>query len=246
MRNSKKFGLVKRFANDLVVATVILSVLLPLLAVPVIATITNEGIKQLTTEPWDSECFSWRQYAFSWSHDGTKIAYISLESTFQEAEELEGGEISRDINTNLVLGVMNADGTGKIKCDEFSAEGDREDGFLLGFDSDWSPDSKEIVYTKYGKPLEHSWEDDCDSASIWTMNTETTEKKKLAQRAMCPSLSPDGKQIVYIFKETPDAKRDVWIMNADGSNKRKLVSAEYGALLPSWSPDGRKIVSSSN
>jgi len=101
---------------------------------------------------------------------------------------------------------------------------------------------KEIVYTKYGKPLEHSWEDDGDSASIWTMNTETTEKKKLAQRAMCPSLSPDGKQIVYIFKETPDANRDVWIMNADGSNKRKLVSAEYGALLPSWSPDGRKIV----
>jgi len=89
--------------------------LLPLLAVPVIATITNEGVKQLTTEPWDSECFSWRQYAFSWSHDSTKIAYISLESTFQEAEELEGGGISRDINNNLVLGVMNADGTGKNK-----------------------------------------------------------------------------------------------------------------------------------
>lgn len=213
---------------------------LPIGSLPVI---TNEGVKQLTAEPWDSKSFSWRQCAFSWSPDSTKIAYLSLENTFQEEEELEGGIIARHINNNLVLGVMNADGTGKIKCDEFSAVGDRGDGFLLGFDSDWSPDSKEIVYTKYGKPLEHSWEDDCDSASIWTMNTETTEKKKLAQRAMCPSLSPDGKLIVYIFKETPDANRDVWIMNADGSNKRKLASnAGYDALLASWSPDGTKIV----
>ncbi len=84
MINSKKFNLMKRFANDLVAATVILSVLLPLLAVPVIATITNEGVKQLTTEPWDSKYFSWRQYAFSWSPDSTKIAYFSLENIFQE------------------------------------------------------------------------------------------------------------------------------------------------------------------
>ena len=235
MRNGmkKKLGVMKRFVNSFVIVTVILLILL---AVPVTGTITNEGVKQLTTEPWDQRSFSWWQCAFSWSPDSTKIAYFSLENTFQE------GKTSGPVNNNLVLGVMNADGTGKIKCDEFSARGDRETGFLIGLDFGWSPDSRAIVYTKYGKPIEHSWEDDCDSASIWTMNTETTEKKELAQRAMCPSLSQDGKQIVYIFKETPDANRDVWIMNVDGSNKRKIASnAGYDALLASWSSDGTKI-----
>ena len=60
---NKKFGLMKRFVNNLVVATVILSVLLPLLAVPVIATITNEGVKQLTTDPGTKYAFHGDQMA---------------------------------------------------------------------------------------------------------------------------------------------------------------------------------------
>lgn len=226
----------KRFVNSFVIVAVVLSILLPLVTPPVMAAITNMGVKQLTTGPWDQRSWSWDTYAISWSPDGTKIAYISIENTFQE------GKTEGPVNNTLVLGVMDADGTGKIKCDEFSAIGDRDHGFLCGFDFDWSPDSKTIVYAKYGEPLESYWEDDCDSASIWGMNIETTEKKELAQRAMYPSLSPDGAKIVYIFKETPDANHDVWMMDADGGDKRKLaLNHEYDALLPSWSPDGTKI-----
>jgi PGF-CTERM protein len=234
---NKKSGVTERFLDRFVLMTIILLILLPLVAAPDTATIMNMGMKQLTNDPWDQRSFSWEQYACSWSPDSTKIAYLSLEDTFQE------GKTSGSVNNNLVLGVMNADGTGKIKCDEFPAVGDREDGFLIGFDFGWSPDSKAIFYTKYGKPREHSWEDDCDSASIWEFNTKTIEKKELAQRAMNPSLSSDGKQIVYIFKETPNANRDVGIMNSDGTGKRKLASNPgFDALFPSWSPDGTKIV----
>ncbi|MBN1763531.1 MAG: PD40 domain-containing protein [Methanomicrobia archaeon] len=240
---NEKFDLVIRFVNGFIIVIVILLILLPLVSAPDTATITNMGVKQLTPEPWDQKSFSWWQCVFSWSPDSTKVAYFSVENTFQEEEVLEDSTISRDVYNNLVLGVMNADGTGKIKCDEFSARGDRETGFLIGSDFSWSPDSKAIVYTRYGKPLEAPWEDDCDSASIWRMNTETSEKKELAQRAMNPSLSPDGKLIAYVFKETSNANRDIWIMNADGSNKKKLASnAGFDALSPSWSPDGTKIV----
>jgi len=205
MRNSKKFGMMKRFVKNLVVAIVILSVLLPLLVTPVIATITDGGVTQLTTEQGNQICFSW-------SPDGTKIAYLSY-----------------DGSGTYGLWVMNADGTGKLQIDTFESKGDSEMAFLLGWEFDWSPDSKTIVYTKYGE----------STSSIWTMNIETAEKKELAQRAMFPSWSPDGAKIVYASIGISEQALDLWVMGADGSNKKKLTS---NVLLPSWSPDGAKIV----
>ena len=122
---------------------------------------------------------------------------------------------------------MNADGTGKLQIDTFSRY---LEAFLFGWEFDWSPDSKTIVYTKY---------EETDTSSIWAINIETTKKKELAQRAMFPSWSPDGAKIVYASLGISEQALDLWVVNADGSNKRKLTS---NALFPSWSPDGTKIV----
>ncbi len=73
--------------------------------------------------------------------------------------------------------------------------------------------------------------------------------------ALSPTFSPDGKQIVYI--SAPDAgntgggdagqaastQRHIWIMNADGSNKRQLTNeAGYRDERPLWSADGSTIL----
>jgi len=208
-RMDEIFCMMKKFANNLIIAIFILSFLSPLVT-PVMATIMNEGITQLTTDPGDQICFSW-------SPDGTKIAYLSF----------DGG-------STYDLWVMNTDGTGKIKIDTIDSAGDSEMAFLLGWDFDWDPDSKTIVYTKY---------EGSDTGSIWAMNIETTEKKELAQKAMNPSWSPDGTKIVYASQESGQANLDVWVMDTDGNNKRKLASnAGFDELFPSWSPDGTKIV----
>lgn len=57
-----------------------------------------------------------------------------------------------------------------------------------------------------------------------------------------PTLSPDGKQIVYTGEV--DGGVSVFLMNADGSSKRRLVQAtsRIGATFPNWSPDSRQIV----
>lgn len=47
-----------------------------------------------------------------------------------------------------------------------------------------------------------------------------------------PSWSPDGKYIAW------QHDWEVWIMNADGSNQKRLTDGER----PSWSPDSKKIV----
>ncbi|HZL36891.1 MAG TPA: hypothetical protein VFC78_16340 [Tepidisphaeraceae bacterium] len=57
-----------------------------------------------------------------------------------------------------------------------------------------------------------------------------------------PCLSPDGKKIAYTG-EAPGGV-SVFVMDADGSNKRQIVKDvnPWGAIFPSWSPDGKQIV----
>jgi Tol biopolymer transport system component len=56
----------------------------------------------------------------------------------------------------------------------------------------------------------------------------------------CPSLSADGDRIVFLNNSRQDqnAGNGVWIMQADGSNRRKL--AGYGR--PRWSPDDHQFL----
>jgi Tol biopolymer transport system component len=64
-----------------------------------------------------------------------------------------------------------------------------------------------------------------------------------------PIFSPDCSKIAFVVRiDTETMKnvpQDIYIMNADGSNRVKLAHHEYGIYLFQglhWSPDGRKIV----
>lgn len=58
------------------------------------------------------------------------------------------------------------------------------------------------------------------------------------------SFSPDGKKIAYESNNqlAGDGRIKIWSMNIDGSNN-KMVTSQYGfgAMSPSWSPDGQWI-----
>jgi Tol biopolymer transport system component len=57
------------------------------------------------------------------------------------------------------------------------------------------------------------------------------------------SYSPDGKEIAYA--STQSGHSEIWVMNADGSDQRKVTFPDDpnapDANSPSWSPDGSKI-----
>jgi TolB protein len=55
-----------------------------------------------------------------------------------------------------------------------------------------------------------------------------------------PEYTPDGKQIVFA-SQAGGLVSAVWIMNADGSNKRRLTDAPIEAGGPAISPDGKRV-----
>lgn len=57
-----------------------------------------------------------------------------------------------------------------------------------------------------------------------------------------PQFSPDGKQIVFVRGNGYGDKNELWLMNADGSNRRLVRSFDLHVEAPSFSPDGRRIV----
>jgi dipeptidyl aminopeptidase/acylaminoacyl peptidase len=53
------------------------------------------------------------------------------------------------------------------------------------------------------------------------------------------SFSPDGSKIV--FDTVGDVTEDLWIMNTDGSGRRRLTSNARRNITPVWSPNGQQI-----
>lgn len=58
-------------------------------------------------------------------------------------------------------------------------------------------------------------------------------------------VSPDGKQILYgvSYYDIPSnrSNRELYVMDTDGGNKRRLTRTPGGEYNARWRPDGRKI-----
>lgn len=143
---------------------------------------------------------------------------------------------------------VNRDGSGLRRLtnyDVYTAEG------LL------SPDGKRIVFTSLK-------DGDLD---IYTMNADGSDVRRLTNTPGYDGgawWSPDGKQIVYRANHPTDSadlkayrdllgqrlvrpsKVELYTMNADGSNQRQITKLGGANFGPSWTPDGKRIVFSSN
>jgi WD40 repeat protein len=72
-----------------------------------------------------------------------------------------------------------------------------------------------------------------DGAGLIVLTQDTNINDGDAQNAV--SWSPDGTQIAYA------ASGDIYIIDADGTNGRRLTTGLKGNYYPAWSPDGSRI-----
>jgi tol-pal system beta propeller repeat protein TolB len=80
-------------------------------------------------------------------------------------------------------------------------------------------------------------------AQLMVVNPDGTGARRLA-RGSQPSWSPDGTKVA--FARSPetcdlDACSAIWVVEADGSNERRLTDDSGRREWPAWSPDGESI-----
>ena len=159
-----------------------------------------------------------------WSPDGTKLAYVR---TWNDG----AGDRSQ-------IWTVNADGSNPVAL---TAQ-------MSGSQSmpAWSPrlpdGSERIAFVQNVNT----------QPRIWTIRPGGADLRQLgsvgAAYDIQPAWSPDGSTIAF-QRTTAGALADIWLMGADGSNERALITGAQLAgsqMSPTWSPDGRLIAFTSN
>lgn len=156
-----------------------------------------------------------------WSPDRTKIAFSS----------------NRDGNNEIY--VMNADGSNPVRITNNPAS---DSGPV------WSPDGQKLAFTTDRHRLQDQ------NFEIYVINIDGTNELRLTNdppNDLLPdsagSWSPNGAKIAYTRGVGISISNDIFVMNADGSNKVNLTATTGNTdEAPDWSPDGTKIAFQAN
>ncbi|MEO8606526.1 MAG: S9 family peptidase [Chloroflexota bacterium] len=150
---------------------------------------------------------------FVWSSDGKNIFF---------AKDNDGDEQHNIWRINLESG-QTEQLTNNPKAQEYPVEA--------------SPDGKTLLVLSnlYGQ------------LNLLALDLKSREYQQLTHYAFPvdgAKYSPDGSQIAYVTNETNDLNNlDVYLMNADGSNQRRVVQVKVGSQdnIADWSKDGRYL-----
>jgi Tol biopolymer transport system component len=110
----------------------------------------------------------------------------------------------------------------------------------------FSKDGLWIAFTRGGGPT--AVKTATNEADVWKMRSDGSDLQNLTPNTPgfdgYPSFSGDGKQIV--FRSGRNGNLDLYLMNADGSNVRRLTNDGANDLFPVFSPTANQIAFASN
>lgn len=226
----------------------------------------GSGKTRVATEPLTFSSFPYPPDASgpSWSADGTRLAFTSVRDGNAEIYTVSpsGGAVTRLTNNpaadtlptwlgNHGIAFTSTRNGARDVCVMFPdsplISGEPLIFGITGnagnnFDADWqsltpTPPStvsaSRLVFLRINPTS--------NNADIYTSNPDGTNEVTVTnspETEFAPAWSPDGTMIAYIR----GPERALFVMNADGSNVRRLTPVSTGpAFKPSWSPDSRRI-----
>jgi Tol biopolymer transport system component len=187
---------------------------------PDVYTMNSDGsdIQQLTNLGPDNSA-SWE----FWSPDGTEIA-------FTEYPPPDG---------NGQLWLMNADGSNQHLLFAESGFSDEQPSF--------SPDGGTIVFTRI--------QAGSDAQAIYRVSKDGTGLTEITPYSTTFGISvqdrgavysPDGTKIAFQGQNRGGLLSAIYVMDADGSNAKRITPSDLSGVRPNWSPDGQEIVFASH
>jgi Tol biopolymer transport system component len=209
----------------------------------------GSNIKQLTDDPA-------REWNPVWSPDGTKIAFVSdremgsniyvmdadgsniKQLTYGFAEDLnptwcpDGGKIAfnSDRDGSPQIYVMNADGSNVKQLTD-----DKEWNATPA----WSPDGTKIAYACTS--ISELFTTGSVVSKIRVVHSDGGNIKELTgENDFNPVWSPDGTKIA--FNSNRDGNFEIYVMNSDGSQQKRVTYHSGKDNMASWSLNGEKIV----
>jgi TolB protein len=142
----------------------------------------------------------------AWSPDGSKILFAS----------------NRDENAvSPMLYTMNPDGSDQKKFGLIVA--------VDGSEPDWSPVTNKIAWVRGTAAKGDIWVTDASSPFPLLTARKITDNINDNRN---PVWSPDGKQIAFV--SDANGNKDIYLMNADGSNIRRLTYGKSNNISPTW------------
>lgn len=192
----------------------------------------------------------------AWSPDGELLAFASPRRGLPEIGVIKSDGTGERIITRGLLPAWSPDGKWLAF---FREEGSRRQIWVVGVDGKnekqlttqggnavpaWSPDGEWIAY----------WSgDERGYGQIWAMRRDGSGKRQLTFPTV-DAYTPKGssanapawlysRKIAY-WAGVEHAYGQIWTMNPDGSNAKRLTRARAPASSdnPAWSPDGTKIL----
>jgi dipeptidyl aminopeptidase/acylaminoacyl peptidase len=96
-----------------------------------------------------------------------------------------------------------------------------------------SPDGSRLAFTHADGSLTY----------IATIGTDGSEMRVLTEKVIGidPVWSPDGSQIAFVGTKLLPWNRDIWVMDADGTDLRRITHDRSDDRNPEWSPDGEYL-----
>ncbi|MFN8375436.1 MAG: hypothetical protein U0694_21485 [Anaerolineae bacterium] len=195
-----------------------------------------------------------------WSPDGQQVAFIAIDGSqnvlyVMNADGSERRRLASEDCPNILTlpqwlpdsrGIIFRYGSPEIRmaCVVDSRSGDIWD---FSHDTDvhsipvWAADGRHIVFAVETLNFAQLYVAALDEHSISGVTRVTDDT--LSFNTM-PSWSADGTQIIFISNRS--GNRDVYLMNADGSQLRNLSQSSANEFYPMWSPDGKEMAFMAN